>query len=91
MAGINFGTDGWRAVIAEDFTFANVRCVSQAIAQQLIDSGLAALSLPTSIELMEKLPHVSNILQSSEPSPQDFDAWLPIRFASKEPSELGDP
>ncbi|MBS4009040.1 MAG: phosphoglucomutase/phosphomannomutase family protein [Clostridium sp.] len=35
MAGINFGTDGWRAVIAEDFTFANVRCVSQAIAQHL--------------------------------------------------------
>lgn len=41
MTGINFGTDGWRAVIAEDFTFANVRCVSQAIAQQLIASGLA--------------------------------------------------
>ena len=39
---------------------------------------MISLSLPTSIELMEKLPHVSNILQSSEPSPQDFDAWLPI-------------
>jgi phosphomannomutase len=30
--GIKFGTDGWRAVIAEDFTFANVDRVSQATA-----------------------------------------------------------
>lgn len=32
MAGIKFGTDGWRAVIAEDFTFANVERVAQAAA-----------------------------------------------------------
>jgi phosphomannomutase len=30
--GIQFGTDGWRAVIAEDFTFANVERVAQATA-----------------------------------------------------------
>ena len=29
---ISFGTDGWRAVIAEDFTFANVGIVAQATA-----------------------------------------------------------
>ncbi|HUN22315.1 MAG TPA: phosphoglucomutase/phosphomannomutase family protein [Anaerolineales bacterium] len=29
---ITFGTDGWRAVISEDFTFDNVRRVAQAIA-----------------------------------------------------------
>lgn len=29
---IKFGTDGWRAVIAEDFTFDNVRAVAQATA-----------------------------------------------------------
>lgn len=29
---IKFGTDGWRAVIAEGFTFANVACVAQAAA-----------------------------------------------------------
>ncbi|MGE4357703.1 MAG: phosphoglucomutase/phosphomannomutase family protein [Candidatus Omnitrophota bacterium] len=29
---IKFGTDGWRAVISEDFTFENVAKVSQAIA-----------------------------------------------------------
>jgi len=29
---IKFGTDGWRAVIADDFTFANVRTAAEAIA-----------------------------------------------------------
>lgn len=32
MTRIKFGTDGWRAVISEDFTFENVKIVSQAIA-----------------------------------------------------------
>ncbi|MDD5538793.1 MAG: hypothetical protein PHF12_07490, partial [Candidatus Omnitrophica bacterium] len=29
---IKFGTDGWRAVIADDFTFVNLRKVAQATA-----------------------------------------------------------
>lgn len=33
---IHFGTDGWRAVISDTFTFANLRMVSQAIADTLI-------------------------------------------------------
>ncbi len=33
MSEIKFGTDGWRAIIAEDFTFENVRRVSQAAAE----------------------------------------------------------
>ena len=36
---IKFGTDGWRAVIAEDFTFENVAKVSQAIADYLKGKG----------------------------------------------------
>jgi len=32
MSEITFGTDGWRAVIADQYTFDNVRRVSQAIA-----------------------------------------------------------
>ena len=35
MSDITFGTDGWRALIAEDFTFENVRIVSQAFADYL--------------------------------------------------------
>ncbi|MBN1217347.1 MAG: phosphoglucomutase/phosphomannomutase family protein [Anaerolineae bacterium] len=36
---VKFGTDGWRAVIAETFTFENVRLVSQAVADYLIDTA----------------------------------------------------
>ncbi|MFC1962683.1 phosphoglucomutase/phosphomannomutase family protein [Chloroflexota bacterium] len=38
---IKFGTDGWRAIIAEDFTFANVRLCAQAAADYLKEAGLA--------------------------------------------------
>jgi alpha-D-glucose phosphate-specific phosphoglucomutase len=37
-AQIKFGTDGWRAIIAEDFTFANARAVANAIARYVIRS-----------------------------------------------------
>jgi len=33
---IKFGTDGWRGIIAEDFTFANARMVAQAIARYVV-------------------------------------------------------
>jgi alpha-D-glucose phosphate-specific phosphoglucomutase len=36
MTAIKFGTDGWRGVIAEDFTFANARIVAQAIARYVV-------------------------------------------------------
>ncbi|MBI2850752.1 MAG: phosphoglucomutase/phosphomannomutase family protein [Chloroflexi bacterium] len=38
---IKFGTDGWRAVIAEDFTFDNVRVCAQAVADYLKQAKLA--------------------------------------------------
>lgn len=41
MAKITFGTSGWRAILAEDFTFANVRIAVAAIAQHLQQSGEA--------------------------------------------------
>ena len=36
---IKFGTSGWRAIIAEEFTYANVRRVSRAVAESLIESN----------------------------------------------------
>jgi phosphomannomutase len=35
---IKFGTDGWRGVIADDFTFANVQRVAQALADYLVET-----------------------------------------------------
>lgn len=36
MTSIRFGTDGWRGIIAEDFTFANAHVVAQAIARYVV-------------------------------------------------------
>ncbi len=36
---IRFGTDGWRGVIAEDYTFDNVRRCAQGFASYLLKNG----------------------------------------------------
>ncbi|HHN94284.1 MAG TPA: phosphoglucomutase/phosphomannomutase family protein, partial [Anaerolineae bacterium] len=36
---IKFGTDGWRAVISDTFTFANLRLVAQAIADYVLEES----------------------------------------------------
>ena len=39
---IRFGTDGWRAIIADEFTFANVRACAQATARYFAGTGLSS-------------------------------------------------
>jgi alpha-D-glucose phosphate-specific phosphoglucomutase len=39
MSEIKFGTDGWRAVISDTFTFENVRKVAQAMADYINNEG----------------------------------------------------
>ena len=51
VAQIKFGTDGWRAIIAEDFTFANVARVAQATA----DFWKSAIANPES-EMFRREP-----------------------------------
>ncbi|HEX7496046.1 MAG TPA: phosphoglucomutase/phosphomannomutase family protein, partial [Candidatus Limnocylindrales bacterium] len=36
---IVFGTDGWRAKIADDYTFANVRRCAKAVAEYVVERG----------------------------------------------------
>jgi alpha-D-glucose phosphate-specific phosphoglucomutase len=38
---IKFGTDGWRGIIAEEFTFDNVRVCTQGVANYVKQAGLA--------------------------------------------------
>ncbi|MAF85856.1 MAG: phosphomannomutase [Dehalococcoidales bacterium] len=38
---MKFGTDGWRGIIAQDFTFDNVRACTQGVADYLKQAGLA--------------------------------------------------
>jgi len=42
---IKFGTDGWRAIIGEDFTFDNVRICAQSVANYLKDKSVAGRGL----------------------------------------------
>lgn len=42
---IKFGTDGWRAIIAEDYTFDNVRVCAQSVARYLLDRNAAGQGL----------------------------------------------
>jgi alpha-D-glucose phosphate-specific phosphoglucomutase len=45
MTQIKFGTDGWRGLIADDFTFENVRRVAGAIARYVLKHEAAALGV----------------------------------------------
>lgn len=96
MGKITFGTDGWRAVIAEDFTFENVRIVTQAIADYLKkcspDSLLTVVGYDTRF-LSEKFAEVAasvlagngiSVILTSEPTPTPV-----ISFAVKEKRAAG--
>lgn len=43
---IRFGTDGWRGIIAEEFTFDGVRRVTQAVADLIHEEGGTASPVP---------------------------------------------
>ncbi|RMH32226.1 MAG: phosphoglucomutase/phosphomannomutase family protein [Nitrospirae bacterium] len=45
MATIKFGTSGWRAILADEFTFSNVRIVTQGIAQYLRQEKIGQLGV----------------------------------------------
>jgi phosphomannomutase len=42
MGAVKFGTDGWRGIIADDFTYANVRVAASAIAHYVLKQEDAA-------------------------------------------------
>lgn len=45
MARISFGTGGWRAIIGDEFTRANVRLLAGALARRITDEGQAERGL----------------------------------------------
>ncbi len=42
MQKIRFGTDGWRGIIADNYTFENVRIIAQATAEYVKEKGTSA-------------------------------------------------
>ena len=86
---ISFGTDGWRAVVADDFTYANVRAVTQAVAQYLAAAppeGRVVVGHDTrfSAELSARevarvlAANSRHVLLSDRPSPTQVSAWLVV-------------
>lgn len=41
MSAIQFGTGGWRAIIGDGFTKANVQRLAAALARKMIDEGVS--------------------------------------------------
>ena len=66
---IKFGTDGWRAVIAETITFENLRLVSQAVADHLLEMNGT------------KDPEIVSILSAEYNHTDDFNMKMEIIFA----------
>ena len=79
LAQIKFGTDGWRAVIAREFTFANVARVAQAYADYL-HTGTAGVS-PAHAALKESL--VKQLLDVGQISSDEAQAGPFINVIEK--------
>jgi phosphomannomutase len=86
---ISFGTDGWRAVVADDFTYANVRAVTQAVARYLAPAradGKVVVGHDTrfSAELFARevarvlAANSRQVILSDRPSPTQVSAWLVV-------------
>jgi alpha-D-glucose phosphate-specific phosphoglucomutase len=76
--GIEFGTSGWRALIAEDFTFDNVRLLSQAVANYLkkTKGSKAKIVIAHDVRfLSEEFSYAAAAVIASN----DIDVYLPKR------------
>src|SRR5947209_4490307 len=87
MAGqpIKFGTDGWRGVIADDFTFGNVRRVAQASAQYMktrSNDPLAIVGYDCRFASEDFAHAVSEIFASNGIKSLVFDRPSPTQVAS---------
>ncbi len=95
MSPIKFGTDGWRAVIAEDYTFANLERVARATAQWLHRRARqgadgepsAVIGYDTRFQGEAFAAHVARVLASSGVRVQLADSFVTtpsVSWATKE-------
>src|SRR5213080_4601654 len=76
-SSIKFGTDGWRGVIADDFTFENVRCVAGAIASYVLKHEDPSRGLIVGYDTRFGSPRFARAAAEVL-----ADAGIPIRLAS---------
>src|SRR5215475_8015810 len=77
MTEIKFGTDGWRGVIAEDFTYANVRRVAGAIASYVLKQEDASHGLIVGYDTRFGSPRFARVAAEVLAG-----AGIPIKLAS---------
>lgn len=74
---VKFGTDGWRGIIADDFTFANVRLAARAIANYVLTEEDASRGVCIAYDtrfFSERFAQISAEVLAS--------AGIPVRLAS---------
>jgi phosphomannomutase len=96
MTSIKFGTDGWRAIIADEFTFANVRACAQATARYFMEAGDTSRGIvvgyDTRFASEEFAGAVAEVLAAHEIPVHLCDRWAPtpvIGFAIRNRKAAG--
>ena len=82
---IKFGTDGWRGIIADDFTFGNVRRVAQGAAQYMksrSNEPLAVISYDCRFASEDFAEAVADVYASNGIKTLVFDRPSPTQVAS---------
>lgn len=92
MQTISFGTDGWRAIIAKDFTFDNLTAITQATARWITDEGVTANGVVIGYDARfmgrEFAEHVASVFAamqvpvriSSSISPTPAVSWAALHY-----------
>ena len=82
---IKFGTDGWRGVVADDFTYANVRRVAQGTAEYLLSRSkdpLAVIGYDCRFASEEFARAVADVFAANGVRSLIFDRPSPTQVAS---------
>ena len=85
METISFGTDGWRAIIAEDFTFENLGIIAQAMSEYLLnnyDSPSIGIGYDTRFMSERFARHLGKILKANHINVMLSDNYLPTPVLS---------
>lgn len=91
LATIKFGTDGWRAVIARDYTFANLERVAQAYADYLLgqtDSPFVVVGYDRRFLSQEFAARAAEVLAGNGIRVSFFDEAVPTPLVSWAVKEL---
>ena len=90
---IVFGTDGWRARIADEFTFDNVRRCADGVAHYVVEQGMAAKGVVVAYDRRFASEHfaaaAAEVLLAHDIPVVLVDAAVPTQMSSYEVVERG--